>query len=421
MACVECEESSRSRLLIGGKNGRRFTAEDRAIQEAEAERRQALAHGRAEDERWHVRKDGSRFWGSGLLIPLGDRQAGFVKIMRDLTERRTAYERLEASEELFRVLATNIPQLVFRSRGDGSRTWPSPQWIIYTGQSFDESLGFGWLDAIHPGDREKTLRAWEEAQATRQYHMEHRVRRSPDNEYRWHQTRAALVKEGPAELAEWVGTSTDVHDLHQLQERQSLLLAELQHRTRNLLGVVQAIARQTQRTTGSMAEFGREFESRLRALSRVQGLLAREKTEPIELRELLDAELSAHGHHNSGKVTIEGPSAALSASGAQTLALALDELTTNAIKHGAFQHPLGRVTVSWRVEGEQGPRHLVLEWRETGVPMSSAAARRVGFGTELILRGLPHQLEAETSLTFEPDGVWCLIVLPANTGARQDV
>ena len=87
---------------------------------------------------------------------------------------------LRFREELFRVLATNIPQLVFRSKRDGARTWASPQWVAYTGISAADSLGFGWLKGIHPDDRPPTPRAWADAEAQGTYSVEHRTRRASD-------------------------------------------------------------------------------------------------------------------------------------------------------------------------------------------------------------------------------------------------
>jgi len=126
---------------------------------------------------------------------------------------------------------------------------------------------------------------WSEAQSAGEYAVEHRIRRSIDGEYRWHQTRAVPLQ---SESAEWVGTSTDIHALRQLQGEQQVLLAELQHRTRNLIGVVQAIARKTLRSAGSLEIFAQQFQSRLAALSRVQRLLASMDHRSIELRELIE-------------------------------------------------------------------------------------------------------------------------------------
>src|SRR3954453_13056793 len=139
-----------------------FTPEDRAAGAHEREEEVARRAGRAADERWHQRKDGSRFWASGLLMPLKDNE-GFVKITRDRTEQHRAAQRLRESEQRFRLLATSIPQLVFLTRPDGHRNWGSPQWIAFTGLSLEDSLGSGWLDAIHPEDREATQSEWRNA------------------------------------------------------------------------------------------------------------------------------------------------------------------------------------------------------------------------------------------------------------------
>src|SRR5712672_4469166 len=129
--------------MIGASADIIFTPEDRANQAPERETARASLDGSALDERWHQRKDGARFWASGLLVRLRDADKGFVKICRDRTEQHEAGRRLRENEERFRLLATSIPQLVFLTRPDGDRTWPSPQWIAFTGVGFDASLGVG--------------------------------------------------------------------------------------------------------------------------------------------------------------------------------------------------------------------------------------------------------------------------------------
>jgi PAS domain S-box-containing protein len=405
--------------ILGRSGDTVFTPEDQLAAIPQKERAEAAATGRATDERWHQRKDGSRFWASGLMMPLktGD---GFLKITRDRTEAHAVERRLQENEERFRVLATSIPQLVFRSRPTGDRTWPSPQWIDFTGQSFEESLGKGWLDAVHPADRESTLLAWREAQATGEHYSEQRVWRTAAGEYRWHQTRARPV-EG-AKDNDWVGTMTDIHELRGLQDRQAVLMAELQHRTRNLLAVVQAIATQTLRKTDSLEVFQEEFDNRLRALSRVQSLLAQFDHQDIDLRRLVEAEILAHGDGAivPGKVTIGGPAASLPASSAQAVGLALHELATNALKYGALAQPDGKLEVIWDLRAEGVQPLVSLEWRESGVTMPrTGQPRRKGYGTELIERALPYQLKARTRLEHGPDGVRCLITVPVK-GDRQE-
>lgn len=396
--------------IVGRSCDVTFPPEEGGGNAAEEERRNALVHGRAEDERWQVREDGTRFWASGLMMPLAEAAQGFVKILRDRTEQHRVEERVRESEELFRALATNIPQLVFRSAHTGMRTWGSPQWSTYSGLSFPDSVGMGWLDAVHPDDVELSLAGWAEASASGKYDVVHRIRAARDGEYRWHKT-VAVPLASANEPAEWVGASSDIHDLRVLQDQQRILLAELQHRTRNLLAVVHAISRRTQRSSDSLEDYAEEFETRLRALSRVQTILTAAEGIAIDLRKLIENELRAHVSLESDtKVSIAGPAATVPPSSAQTIALALHELCTNAVKHGALGQPDGKLTIEWQVEAMSSGRCIVLRWVERGVHMP--ARKRNGHGTELIERALPYQLSAKTSLEFTADGVRCQIALP---------
>jgi PAS domain S-box-containing protein len=404
--------------MIGRNSDVIFTAADRKAGAPQAERAQSRLSGSAVDERWHQRKDGSRFWASGLLMPLANADDGFVKIARDRTEQHRADEQLQQSEERFRVLATSIPQLVFRTMPNGDRTWGSPQWIDFTGLSLEESLRFGWLDAVHPDDRDLTQAAWKEARETLEYHVEHRIRRQADGEYRWHQMRARPLDDPIFAAGEWVGTMTDIHELRGMKDRQEVLMAELQHRTRNLLAVVQAIAGQTIRKSQSLANFGAEFESRLGALGRVQSLLARLDHADVDLLTLIDAELVAHadGQLGTDKILVDGPAVKLPAISAQALGLALHELATNAVKYGALAQLEGRLSVRWRVDAEATKPVVALDWIESSVSMPpEGKPRRKGYGSELIERALPYQLSASTRLEFHKDGVRCEIRVPIST------
>jgi PAS domain S-box-containing protein len=395
-----------------------FTPEDRAVGAPAKERSEARANGRAADERWHQRKDGCRFWASGLMMPLGGGDVGLVKITRDRTEQHQAGERLRENEQRFRLLATSIPQLVFLTRPDGDRTWPSPQWIAFTGLSFDASLGLGWLEAVHPDDRDATQSAWHEARLKGEYYIQHRVRREADGEYLWHQTRAKPLEGESAASSDWVGTMTDIDDLRGLQSRQHVLMAELQHRTRNLLSVVQSIANHTIRSSSSLEAFGTQFGSRLRALSRVQSLLARVEDQVIDLHALVTAELAAHseGDVQSSKIKVGGPTVALPPTAAQALGLAIHELATNAVKYGALSQPTGKLEVTWELKARKPTAEVALQWRESGVSMPTVGPpKRKGYGSELIERALPYQLSAKTQLEFGSDGVRCAIVVPVPT------
>ncbi|MGI4802193.1 MAG: HWE histidine kinase domain-containing protein [Janthinobacterium lividum] len=159
-----------------------------------------------------------------------------------------------------------------------------------------------------------------------------------------------------------------------------------------------------------------EYDARLAALGRVQGFLSRSTFYMVPLSELVTAELKAVGNEASSKVVVAGPPVELPGEGVQTIALALHELATNAVKYGAIAQPSGRISVTWHVVAGDAPggERLVIEWRESGVTMPAGPPSRRGYGSELITKALPYQLNAETLLEFSDDGVHCRIALPAS-------
>ncbi|MGA7329843.1 MAG: PAS domain S-box protein [Rhodomicrobium sp.] len=161
-------------------------------------------------EKEYIRKDGSRWWGlfAGRML---DNNTG-VELVLDVTSSRKAEQALRESEARLRSLIEGIPQLVFSSRGSGERLWGSPQWVKHTGLSEQDSLGFGWLDAIHPDDRAATSAAWTKAEEKGLFSVEHRTFHVKDRSYRWFQTRATPVRTANGQCAEWFGTSTDIDD-----------------------------------------------------------------------------------------------------------------------------------------------------------------------------------------------------------------
>ena len=202
-----------------------------------------------------------------------------------------------------------------------------------------------------------------------------------------------------------VVTFLDVTTLVKAEERQQVLLAELQHRTRNLLGLVQAIARKTLPASDALDG----FFGRLEAIGRTQSLVGRASQEALKLGDVLRQELESVG--GTERARIQGPDIALPFDTAQTFALALHELATNAAKYGALSVPGGRVDVTWAQEGGPDEGATTLVWREHGVRIA-APPERSGFGRELIERALSHTLQARTELVFEPDGVVCTIAIP---------
>lgn len=198
-------------------------------------------------------------------------------------------------------------------------------------------------------------------------------------------------------------------------DRLLVLVAELQHRMRNLLGVVSSLAERTARDSDTIADFASAFAARIAALARVQEYLLRTGGAP-GFDELIAAELSALGAIRPGecsdKVALDGPAGLyLPPAAIQILALALHELATNAIKYGALSQAEGRLAVSWRLARSAAQRLLRVEWIETGVLIPDRRPG-TGYGRELIERALPRHFGARTRYELGCDGVRCIIQLP---------
>jgi two-component system CheB/CheR fusion protein len=188
-------------------------------------------------------------------------------------------------------------------------------------------------------------------------------------------------------------------------ETQNVLIAELQHRTRNLLTVIQSVARQTIGKGDAL----NAFSARLLVIGRIQNLINTGQTDKVDLGDLVRLELEAVGFGSSDRVQINGPKVALGSHILQTLALVIHELTTNALKYGALKQPEGALAISWDVgHSSETESHLAIDWKETGVTIASQPAKR-GFGRELIERILAFSPETNSRLNFTPDGVICHI------------
>jgi PAS domain S-box-containing protein len=403
-----------------------FTPEDRATRQDEKEIETARRDGSAPNIRWHLRKDGGRVFIEGAVRALCDDSGavqGFVKIGQDVTRRREADERLRSTEARQRALVEGVPQLVWRAVTGGHWTWSSPQWSTFTGLSEEDSRGLGWLGTLHEDDREAALASWQAAEASGRLEMEVRIWHAPERRHRWFTTRATPVRNASGHIAEWLGTSTDVDDLRSSQERQNVLVAELQHRTRNLIAIVRSLFGETMRRSETLESFEAQFKERLAALARVQGLLSQADQNRVTIGVLLRTELDALGSRDAEeRVTLGGPDVPLRNSVVQTLALAIHELATNARKYGALAPHRGRLDVSWAVyKDEQDRRRLALTWAESDVAVmpDEASGKRVGYGRELIEKALPYALSGRTTYVMAADGVRCTIDLPLDKRSNQ--
>ena len=218
-----------------------FTPEDKAIDRAGTEMLLSLEHGRADDERWHLRKDGSRFWASGEMMPLrgeAGEDLGFVKVLRDrTTEHRAGQElretttRLRESEDHYQHTVDLNPQVPWTADPQGNITSYSNRWLELTGQAPGEPLGAGWAKAIHPDDVPHTMAAFGASLAGGEpADVDYRIYVAAVGAHRWMRARAYPRRDGGGDVVQWYGVVEDIHD-RKLAEAQ---LRESEERYRSL-------------------------------------------------------------------------------------------------------------------------------------------------------------------------------------------
>ncbi|MCL4767068.1 MAG: PAS domain-containing protein [Hyphomicrobiaceae bacterium] len=202
----------------------------------------------------------------------------------------------------------------------------------------------------------------------------------------------------------------DVTERKAAAARQQVLIAELNHRVKNMLTTVQAVAAQTLGTASSMEDARKAFGSRLIALSRAHDILMRENWAGADLARIVEDVVEPHAG-GQNRFRIDGPSVRLNPGPALSFAMALHELCTNASKYGALSTANGQVDIGWQVEDKGGKRRLQMRWEESGGP-PVAPPKRKGFGSRLIERALATELGGKVSVGYEPAGVVCTIDAP---------
>jgi PAS domain S-box-containing protein len=203
----------------------------------------------------------------------------------------------------------------------------------------------------------------------------------------------------------------EIDQRRKAEKQQQLLINELNHRVKNTLAIVQGLAQQSFKGDVSADVARAAFNARLSALAAAHNLLTSAGWERASLFEIISSSVRATAGAASSQVTCGGPQMVLSPQTAVSLAMAIHELSTNAIKYGALSHDAGTVSVVWRVtRGEDGPR-LHLEWIELGGPPVAVPTKK-GFGTRMIERGLAAELRGEVVLEFASSGVRCVIDAP---------
>lgn len=333
-------------------------------------------------------------------------------VNRRLEEEVRARERSEAalreSEERFRALAERGHLLAWEADALTARfTYVGPQALDLLGYPPDAWYRSDfWSDRIHPEDRQRVIAfCRSQSVAVLDYEIEYRMV-TADGRVVWVLDIVHVIRDAAGEPRTLRGFLIDITARKRAEGTQRLLMRELDHRVKNTLATVQAVAEMTLRTSDSLETFGETFRGRLAALARMHAAIWRSQGAPVRLRDLVELSLAPFGCDGE-RASIEGDEVLVPIQSAGTLGLVLHELVTNAVKHGALSVTSGSVRVGWR--REEG--RLRFEWRESGGPAVAAPSHR-GFGTVLIEQSIPYELGGSVSLDFAPGGVGCAMTLP---------
>ncbi len=346
-----------------------------------------------------VHKDGHEIHVAVTISPVRD-AAGHVigasKIARDASLHVAIETRLRDSEERFRMLAENIAQLAWIAQPDGDISWYNQRWYDYTGTDQASMEGTGWKAVLHPDHVLPVERKFRAALTEGHEWEDLFPLRSASGQWRWFLSRAKPIRDENDDIVCWFGTNTDITEQREQSEQIALLLREVNHRSKNMLAKVQALARSS---IEGDPELVKRFEERVGSLAVNQDILVRRDWREVPVEELVRLQL----RFMSGairQIEIDGPYCALIPRAAEIVGMALHELATNSLKYGALSGPEGTVRVSWRCDEQQ----FSMSWLERGGPPVQAPSHR-GFGSQLI-EDIPRRgLDGEVSYTFGTEGI----------------
>jgi PAS domain S-box-containing protein len=265
-------------------------------------------------------------------------------------------------------------------------------------------------NVVLPESRKNVSTAENRRDGTTEPKIEFQIRRPDNSEVRWLARDIEFERDAAGKPVRMFGVIRDITAEKVAEERQALLTHELQHRIKNILATVSAIASQTLRT-GDLPSARETFMSRLRALSEAHNILTGTHWTDASMRSVVEGALRPHGL--TDRVAVSGQDQRLAPRMALSLALAVNELITNAVKYGALSQPGGKVEIGWRVVPDDlnGEPELVWTWNESGGPAVTSPSRR-GFGSVLIERVLAADFGGTVTTDYAPTGLAVTLRVP---------
>ncbi len=373
---------------------------------------------RYDADKRYLRKDGTIVW-ARLTVSCVRKNDGsidyLVTVVEDISARKYAEEELRKSEERFRssLVHSPLPVLMYDDREQILAV--SQSWLEKTGYSREELRRLeDWTSRAY-GERSgevleyirRIIRTEPKAQPT-----ELTIHTKDGRERLWNFVASALGTQSDGRRL-FVSMAHDATEQKAHEEQIGLLMREVSHRAKNMLSLVQAIARQT--AAREPEDFIGRFTERIQALAANQDLLVRNKWQGVDTEDLVRAQLAPFADLIGSRIAVHGPKLRLNAAAAQAVGLALHELATNAGKYGALSTDAGRVDVGWGSGGDI----FAMRWTERDGPPVRPPERR-GFGTTVIDSMAKRTVSGEVELDYAPSGLeWRLTCPAANALERR--
>ena len=385
----------------------------------------ALAEGRSgalgDIEYRMRRKDGSWVWllsrDRVFTKDVSGRPMQILGVATDITARKRFEEQLLASEERFRGIFENAPTGISISDIRGNFVQCNPAYEKILGYSMAELRNASFTMLVHPDDRAGNLAEMDRLVRQEIPYFEifnrsiHKSGRTV-----WMHKFVLLLKDRHGEPVNIVALLTDMTERKRQEEQIRLLMREVNHRSKNLLAVVQSVARQTA-AYGDPMSFAKRFGERLQGLSASHDLLVHNAWQGVGMAELVRSQLAHFKDLVGGRIALSGPELRINATAAQSLGMALHELSVNAGKYGALSNDEGRVAIWWSVDEKEGEKVFSISWRETGGPAVKEPGR-AGLGRLILTRLAEQSLGGRVQLHLGEDGFSWALTAPLSNVAE---
>ena len=365
----------------------------------------------------HRHGDGPETWTRVAAAPMRDEQgeiSGVFVVIVDIDAIKRANERLREKEERFRQFAHASSDVLWvRNAETMNAEMLSTAFETIYSVPREDCMGDlrNWSARVVADDREAAMNTLAEARDGNRRVHEYRIQRPDSGEFRILRDTVFPLFDARGRVTRIAGICSDVTEERRWAQHQSVLLAELQHRVRNIMALIASIAWRTREGATSVDDYAQRLSARVMALGRTQALLTRAANAGIALRALLEEELSAQA--DDAQYTLQGPEVVLPPKAAEVLALALHELASNALKHGTLTDPQGRIEVSWALAESAGAPWLDIRWNEQRAAVAGwTPPERRGFGTALVEGRVPYELGGTGAIDVRADGVAAHIGLP---------